>query len=173
LGAKGIKVNQANFSESFRRHAVQKMFSRGQRPVDDLAKELGCSTPSLYKWAKSMKLSSAPKHVSKWSPMDRISLVAHYNQLSEGEKGAWLRANGLTGELVDTWAEALVASLAEKPHEAGLGRLRKEVRNLEHQLRRKEDKLRQSVAIIDAQKKILELFEDNPDESQPSMNAKS
>jgi transposase-like protein len=166
-------MNQSVFSESFRRHAVQKMFSRGQQPVEELARELGCSTPSLYKWAKSMKLSPVNKHVSKWTPLERCALIAEFSTVTDSDRGVWLRNKGLTAELIEAWTEAITASFAEKPTEVGLGRLRKEVRNLEHQLRRKETKLRQSAAVIDAQKKILELFEESQDESPASMTGKS
>ena len=77
-------MTQAAFSESFRRHAVQKMFSRGQQPVAELARELGCSTPSLYAWAKNMKLSTSPKHVSKWTPLERCQLIVKYADVQIG-----------------------------------------------------------------------------------------
>jgi hypothetical protein len=31
------------FTEGFRRHAVQKMYNRGEKPIAKLARELGCS----------------------------------------------------------------------------------------------------------------------------------
>ena len=115
-----------------------------------------------------MKLSPVTKHISKWTPLERCGLIVEFSQISEADRGVWLRSKGLTSELIQAWTEAVSASFAEKSHEVGLGRLKKEVRNLEHQLRRKETKLRQSTAVIDAQKKILELFEESRDESPAS-----
>lgn len=166
-------MNQAVFSESFRRHAVQKMFARGEQSLNDLSRELGCSTPSLYKWSKNMKLSPVTKHISKWTPLERCGLIAEFSQISEADRGVWLRSKGLTAELIEAWTEAVAASFSEKSHEVGLGRLKKEVRNLEHQLRRKETKLRQSTAVIDAQKKILELYEESQDELPVSTTGRS
>lgn len=88
-------MKRAVFSESFRRHAVQKMFSRGQQSLNDLARELGCSTPSLYKWAKIMKLSPVTKHISKWTPLERCGLIVEFSQISEADRGVWLRSKDL------------------------------------------------------------------------------
>ncbi len=48
--------------------------------------------------------------------------------------------------------------------ESGLGRLKKQIRGLEQDLKRKEKKLKQKELIIDVQKKVLEIFREDQDE---------
>lgn len=155
----------SSYTEGFRRQAVQKMFNRGGKPASQLAKELGCSLPTLYKWTREMTLQPVEKSTTEWTPKERLKFLNEFSALTEDQKGTWLRKNGLTGELLEEWEDAALDGLSPKRPEVGEGRLKKAIRNLEHQLRRKEHRLQQRDAIIDVQKKVLEMFKDEPDES--------
>ena len=154
----------ATYTEGFRRQAVQKMYNRGEKSIAELASELGCSPPTLYKWAREMTLKPVEKSTSDWAPIDRLNFWAEFRSIPEDQKGVWLRQKGLTAELIAHWEEAALGGLSSNRDDIGQGRLKKTIRGLEHQLRRKDRKLQQRDAIIDVQKKVLELFKDEPDE---------
>lgn len=155
----------SSYSEGFRRQAVQKMYNRGEKPIAELARELGCSHVTLYKWARSMTLQPVEKSSAEWTAKERLAAIIDYHAVAEDQKGVWLRQKGLTGEMLEHWEESALGGLSSRREDIGQGRMRKAIRNLEHQLRRKERKLEQRNAIIDVQKKVLELFKDEADES--------
>lgn len=153
------------FTEGFRRQAVQKMYNRGEKPIAEVARELGCSPVTLYKWARAMTLKPVEKSSTEWSAKERLDAMFEYRSVSEEQKGIWLRQRGLTGEMLEHWEESALGGLSSRREDIGQGRLRKTIRSLEHQLRRKERKLQQREAIIDVQKKVLEIFKDEADGS--------
>lgn len=50
---------QAQYSEAFKKQAVQKYLSRGNRPVTEIAQELGTSAVPIYLWVKSYRNGTA------------------------------------------------------------------------------------------------------------------
>jgi hypothetical protein len=159
-----LEMLERSYSENFRRQAVQKMYSRGSKTLSALAGELGCSVPTLYNWAKVMKIAHISKSSAQWTPMERCKFIAEFEQIPEENKGVWLRKNGLTSALISEWKEILANAFQERKIEPGSGKLRREVEKLEQQLKRKERKLFQSERIIEVQKKVLELFGENQEE---------
>ena len=155
---------ERNYSEGFKRQAVQKLYTKGSQPTAELARELGCSLPSLYRWSKNMKPTSVEKSTSEHSAKERFDFVLEHLSLPAEEQGLWLRRNGLTTELLAQWQESMMEALSPRKTELGLGRLKKQVRSLEHDLRRRDRKLKQKELIIDVQKKVLEMFKEDPEE---------
>lgn len=153
------------FTEGFRRQAVQKMYNRGEKPIAEVAREVGCSPVTLYKWARAMTLQPVEKSSAEWTAKERLDAIIEYRSVAEDQKGVWLRQKGLTGEMLEHWEESALGGLSSRREDIGMGRMRKAIRNLEHQLRRKERKLQQREAIIDVQKKVLEIFKDEADGS--------
>ena len=160
-------MNQGAYTQGFRRQAVQKMLSRGNQPLAELSRELGCSPATLYRWAQVMKLQVVPKSSTEWSFKDRLSALLEYQDIAETERGAWLRAKGLTLEVLESWNNAVSEAFEPKKHELGMGRLRKEKKTLECQLQRKDKRLKQLELVVDMQKKIFGLLQETQDESHP------
>jgi Transposase len=159
-------MNQQRYSEGFRRQAVQKMYSRDGKSISELAREMGCSAPSLYKWSNQMKLTTlTPTPSTEWTAPQRFQFVFDFEKLLEPERGLWLRSNGLTGEMLEDWRQAMLESLAPALTANKIGKLQKQITGLEQMLERKEQKLQQKELIISVQKKVMEIFEGTREES--------
>lgn len=155
---------ERGYTEGFKQQAVQKLLARGKGSAPELAKELGCSVDSLYRWSKNMQTPSVNKSTKDHSAQERFNFVMLFASIPANEQGVWLRQNGLTSELLMQWKESMLESLAGAKVEPGLGRLKKQIRGLEQDLKRKEKKLKQKELIIDVQKKVLEIFREDQDE---------
>lgn len=86
-------------------------------------------------------------------------IVLEAEQMSEAERGALLRREGLYSSHLSEWRRALRANgLAEKKRGPKAHPEREQIRRLERQNARLEAKLKQAELIIEAQKKLAELF---------------
>jgi transposase-like protein len=159
-------MNQQRYSEGFRRQAVQKMYSRGAKSISELARELGCSAPSLYNWSNEMKLTTAESQPStEWTADERFQFVFDFERTPVPERGLWLRSKGLTSEMLDEWKQSMLEALTPALTAIRVAKLQKKIGGLEHLLERKEQKLQQKELIISVQKKVMEIFEVNREES--------
>jgi transposase-like protein len=134
-------MGTSHFSEAFRKQAVEKFLKRGGKSADDIAKELGVSTFSLYGWSKSMTRGHRSK--SSAHGVDRFETLLSFVAMPQNKQGEFLRAQGLTTDQIDSWKKEIKVALDSKDrktdrHEA-LQHLRR-IKDLEKEL----NNLRQS-----------------------------
>ena len=86
---------QPQYSEQFKRNAVQKYLTRGNRKISEIAQELGTTSFSIRYWAKSH--SKVLKIVSKHqrspealSSQEKLNAAFEYAALDDAERGQWL-----------------------------------------------------------------------------------
>ncbi len=87
---------ERGYTEGFKQQAVQKLLARGKGSAPELAKELGCSVDSLYRWLKNMQTPSVNKSTKDHSAQERFNFVMLFASIPANEQGVWLRQNGLT-----------------------------------------------------------------------------
>ncbi len=151
-------------SEEFRQAAVQKFQTRGSRHVEEIARELGVSTWSLYNWARTYGTATSPgmkrpseRRPQDWSAAEKLKAVIEYESLAADQRGEFLRRQGLHAEHVAGWKKSMEAGLepAVRPHSerAEMNELKAKNKELERDLRRKDRALAETTALLVLKKK--------------------
>lgn len=87
-------------------------------------------------------------------------MVAEANQCEHGELGALLRREGLTYAQISKWRQAVTEGTVAKKRGPVANPNRAELRRLEAENARLKRQLERAEAIIDAQKKLARLLEE-------------
>ena len=149
------------YSVEFKKSAVEKLLTRGNRTVEELCSEIGISTPTIYHWRSDFanvdgmkKKSISPKNRS---PEEKLRALMDYDVLTEEKRGEFLRKNGLYKENIAEWkkqiVEALTPSKKNVHDKAELIVEQKKIKELERELRRKDKALAEAAALLILKKK--------------------
>src|ERR1017187_8822300 len=93
-------------SVEFKKAAVKKYLTRGNRPVNEILQEIGIASPTIYQWrdqfanVSDMTKSTKPQNRSV---QEKINALAEYEILPEEKRGEYLRKNGLHLENLNEW----------------------------------------------------------------------
>ena len=156
---------KAAYSEAFIEQALVKVFSRGQRTIQEVATELHIGFHTLKYW---MKRSSVPKNKAKpttdkrpadWSAVEKLTALHETHTLSGEALNAWCRERGLFAHHLTSWKEDFCAP--QHPVTAPqLRTLKDENVNLKKEILRKDKALAEAAALLVLQKKFRALWED-------------
>lgn len=159
-------------SAEFRRAAVEKLLSRGSRPVASILEEIGVSSPTLYQWKNEIgngldmkKISSRPQDRSA---EEKLKSVIEFENLPIEKRGEYLRRNGLSSENILSWRKQFlkafdpVRKTSVERSEQALER--KRIKELEKDLRRKEKALAETTALLVLKKKADLIWGNGEDE---------
>jgi transposase-like protein len=155
------------YSEEFKRLAVAKYLSRGNRGVAEVLSDLGIASSMLYTWInrycnEDLTMKPVTRSPSSLSPQEKLKLVLEFEVLDEGSRGEFLRSNGVTSEQITQWKQSMSEGLSDQ--EASDSELKTKVKRLEKELARKDKALSEAAALLLLQKKIQGLF-NSEDES--------
>ena len=149
-------------SEEFSRAAVKKFQNRGSRQVLEIAKDLGVTPWSLYKWSRDYATEPAmkktdPRRPQDRSPAEKLKAVIEFESLSADKRGELLRREGLHAEHIEGWKKTMQAGLEPGNKSDGakaeLSELRARNKELERDLRRKDRALAETTALLVLKKK--------------------
>lgn len=162
-----MRNRSIKYSPEFQKLAVAKYLSRGSRPVQDITRELGISPTYIYKWVNShcdedLTMRPVTRPLKSLSAQDKLKLVLEYEALAESERGAFLRQQGLTSELITQWKQTMAEGLGDQ--QASEKDLKAQIKRLEKELARKDKALAEAAALLVLQKK-MKAFYDSEDES--------
>jgi transposase-like protein len=159
------------YSIEFKKAAVEKLLTRGYRTVDQIAKEIGISSPTIYQWKNdfanmgNMKKSSKPQDRSV---NDKLKALTEYNALSEENRGEYLRKNGLYEENINEWLkyaeEAFSSYKKTRKERVSKSSDQKKIKDLEKELRRKDKALAEVSALLILKKKANLIWGTEEDE---------
>jgi transposase-like protein len=162
------------YSDSFKSKMVRRMTGPEGLSANALSLEMGLSQPTLSRWlreATSDMVSTMPntqpkkKRPQDWTPGEKIAAVAQAAGLSEEELGAFLRRQGLHQTQLDAWRTILVEALNSKPRPAAAEK--RQVRELEKELRRKDKALAEAAALLVLKKKVRAIWGDEDESTSP------
>lgn len=160
-------------SEAFKEAAVRKLLNRGSKRVIDVADELGVSTITLYNWSKQYAINKDMKKIGKrpqdWSPEEKFNAVMEYDRLSEGEKGEFLRKQGLHSDHIAIWKKRMQLGLEQETSEPRSSKSestedKQRIKELERELNRKEKALAETAALLVLKKKADSIWGNGEDE---------
>jgi transposase-like protein len=148
-------------TEEFRRAAVLKFHSRGNRTVEEIAQGLGVSSWSLYQWSKRygnaerMKQQRIP---SERSAEEKLKAVIEFEGLTGDKQGEYLRREGLHSDHIAGWKKRMEAGLEgggglSAASRAERAQDKQKIKELEKELCRKERALAETAALLVLKKK--------------------
>ena len=162
----------ARYSQERREAVLTKLLPPHNWPVTDVAREEGICTATLYNWLKSAKArrvavpGSGKKNADQWSGEAKLAVVLEAAGMNAEELSAYCRRKGLYPEQIERWKRACVdgadgvTATDAATQRQELQKLRRQKRQLEQQLRRKDKALAESAALLVLQKKYRALLED-------------
>jgi transposase-like protein len=159
---------RTNYTEAFRKQALEKVYTRGSRTVKAVAKELHMNPWTLKNWMKSHKDEAITKrgvHAKRpndWSPAQRLEVLLESHGLDEEALNAFCREKGIFRHQLQQWRAAFEAgtSAAARVNTPELRELKETNKALERELDRKEKALAEAAALLVLQKKYQALWEE-------------
>lgn len=158
-----------NYSEDFQKSVVSKYLNRGHRTTESIAQDTGVSIASIYGWTKKYGNVRGMTNKPSRKPNDRnaqekFQLVMKYFQLSEDERGKFLRENGLHSDHLEMWKKTMESGFNAKSKTPELAEEKNKVKLLEREIRRKDKALAEAAALLILQKKANLLWGTDEDE---------
>jgi transposase len=155
----------ARYSTEFRHRVVAEILPPKSRSVEDVCRQFGISSWSIYRWKREVASGSMDQVALRPSerPLaEKLTLLLEGTALPEDQRGEWLRARGLHSEHLSLYEQELRESMTEKEkrQRAEIERLRKEKKTLERELRRKDAALAELAALVALKKKLSAIFDE-------------
>jgi len=159
---------KTQYTEAFRRQALEKVYTRGSRTVIAVADELNMNPYTLKNWMKSHKQTTpssdvtAGKRPHDWTPAERLQLLLESHSLDAAALNGFCREKGLFPHHLKQWRTAFEtdASSASKANPVALRELKEANKALARELTRKEKALAEAAALLVLQKKYQSLWEE-------------
>ena len=142
--------------------------------VAEVSQQEGISDVTLYTWRKQAKargevVSGSKKVPDDWPAEAKLAVVVETATLSEAALGQYCREKGLYPEQVKAWRQACItgqqsASELKQTDREQTRADKKRIRDLERELRRKDQALAETAALLVLRKKLNALWgNDNGD----------
>lgn len=157
-------------SEGFREQALRKVLDRGERTIDEVARELGLNTGTLKGWLKQSRRaaregagagSTAMAATETHSAAARLDLLLASAGLSGEALHAWCRERGVYAHQLDAWKAAFAQGSdgeAVKPLRRERDALQTQCDQLQRQMQRKDKALAEAAALLVLSKKFQALL---------------
>lgn len=153
------------YSRDFKEAAVEKLLNRGNRKVEEIIREVGVSSPTIYQWRDEfatdggMKKSSKPQNRSV---DEKLKALTEYSALPSEKRGEYLRQHGLHEENIREWRKYVEDVLSfHKPFKSAD---QKRIKELERELHRKDKALAEASALLILKKKADLIWGSEEDE---------
>lgn len=155
------------YSDGFRRSIVRRMLVPGGASVSTLSKETGISAQTLYNWLQKLKetveMSDQKRTPEEWSLPEKNEALLEAAALSPEAKGEWLRHKGLHSGHLTLWhgeIQAALKGIANPLSKDEQRTARKQIAELEKEIRRKDKALAEMTALVVLKKKLQHLLSD-------------
>ncbi len=153
------------YTESFRQQALEKVFTRGSRPIRQVAEDINMSLGTLRNWMKADRDKSRvtaglqSKRPQDWSLADRLQILMESHGLDEEALNAFCREKGIFRHHLEQWQAAFTTGGAVD-NRSQLRELKNTNKALKRELNRKEKALAEAAALLVLQKKYQALWEE-------------
>lgn len=156
---------KTTYSDAFIEQALVKVYSRGQRTINEVAADLHINLHTLKNW---MKRTSVPKNKARpttdkrpedWTAAEKLTALHETHALSGEALNAWCREKGLFAHHLTSWKADFCAPQTPVPA-AQMRTLKDENVSLKKEILRKDKALAEAAALLVLQKKFRALWED-------------
>mgnify|MGYP001818455745 CR=1 FL=1 len=158
------------YSDERKEAVLRKMLPPHNRTLAELAAEEGISEATLYNWRRDARdkgrlLPDGATGPEGWSAADKFAAVVETAALNAAELSAYGRTRGLYPEQVQAWRTACEqandwAGERARRSQAEQSELRRQVRDLQRDLKHKEKALAETAALLVLSKKAAALWGD-------------
>ena len=158
------------YSEERKEAVLRKMLPPNNRALNELAAEEGISEATLYNWRREARdkgrlLPDGASAPEGWSAADKFAAVIETAALNEAELGEYCRKRGLYPEQLRAWRSACEqandwAAERTRQSQAEQGELRRQVRELQRDLKHKEKALAETAALLVLSKQAAAIWGD-------------
>jgi transposase len=151
----------ARYGQAFKNRAVARLLPPESASAQDVAREIGVGADTLERWRSDALSQPARKQI--WTAAARFDSVLTTAAMDENAKGAWCRANGVYLKDLIAWRQSATQALAApdeqraSPNQTKQDRRR--IKELERDLRRKNDALAETTALLVLSKKLEAIFQ--------------
>lgn len=156
----------ARYGQAVKDRAVAKLLPPESAAVDEVAREMGIGTQTLERWLAAAVVKPAAERT--WTAVARFEAVVTTAAMDETSKGAWCRSKGVYLRELEAWRESATQALADAAEaRATPGQTkadRRRIRQLERELRRKDQALAEAAALLVLSKKVGAIFHTGEDE---------
>ena len=156
----------ARYGQAFKDRAVARLLPPESAALEVVAREVGVSEGTLERW--HTQALSKPARGRAWTAAARLEAVITTASMSEADKSAWCREQGVYPGELDQWRASCTTALSD-PEEARASpqatrQDRKRIQELERDLRRKNTALAETTALLVLSKKLEAIFQKGEDE---------
>ena len=168
------------YSDMFKRKMVQRMSGPEAISASALSQQVDVPQTTLSKWMRLAGAKAAyvfpndphrsalvnpmkPRRPEEWPAEEKLKTVLEAQGLPDEALGGFLRQKGLHETHLERWRQQMIEGLQLKPpakktqrHPGDL----KRIRELEHELRRKDMALAETAALLVLKKKVREIWGD-------------
>ena len=151
------------YSKEFKETVVQKMMPPNAQSIAQIHHDTGVSEATLYHWRNQYQnegkaVPADPSNPENWSAQDKLAVVIETASLNEQALSEYCRRKGLYAEQISRWKELALAGYeatgrlsANERRE--LQRTKQQKRRIEKDLKRKEQALAETAALLVLSKK--------------------
>jgi len=147
-------------SIEFKKSAVKKYLSRGNRSVNEVLQEIGIASPTIYQWrdqfANVSGMTKSTKPQTR-SASEKLKALMEFDALPDEKRGEYLRKNGLHEEHLAEWRQQIEEAFTPKKRSLQerqeLAVEKNKVKQLEKEIRRKDKALAEVSALLVLKKK--------------------
>ena len=152
--------------------ALEKMFQI-DLSLREIGDQLGVPRATLHTWKKQYKMDTdTPVTINtpaeSWTPEEKFAVVLAAATMSEEELNAYCREKGVYPGQIKAWREACIrGNEPQDKHlrrEANYQQHKRKIKALERELKRKDQALAETVALLVLRKKYDALWEDPEDD---------
>ena len=166
------------YSAAIKARLVQRLVGPQAMSATALAHEVGVSQASLSRWLRAarsvgdMPPSHPPEQPKRqWTGAEKLRVLTAAAGLTDSDLGAFLRREGLHEAQLAAWRAAaetaLGAPVGPRPGGPGGSPEARRIRELERELRRKEQALAETAALLVLKKKVRAIWGDEADATDP------
>lgn len=156
----------AKYSPEFQESAVRQLMPPLLRSVAQVSRDTGVSEPTLYAWKKRFQSQGAvlPVRATQsegWDAKAKLAAIIQTAAMNEAERSAWCREHGLYSQQLDAWKSAF-EGMDDSPtiRRGELAQARKDKRDLQKELHRKDKALAETAALLALSKKARAIWGD-------------
>ena len=155
----------ARYGQSFKDRAVARLLPPESATLELVSKEVGIASGTLQRWRDDIQ--SMPARGRVWTALARLQAVITTAALSEMDKNAWCRAQGIYPAELEQWCSSATTALAE-PQDARASpqatrQDRQRIKELERELLRKDRALAETAALLVLSKKVAAIYNKGED----------
>ncbi len=146
-----------SYSEDFKKAAVVKYLTKGNRPGKLVLQDLGISNSTIFAWIKkygnTQDMNKKSQRPQDRSGAEKLQLVITYFSLAEADRGKFLREQGLHSAHLEQWKSQFEGFQETASKRSETAEDKRKIKELEKELRRKEKALAETAALLVLKKK--------------------